>query len=289
MAIQLHLETREISAGAIRVGGKSPPLVIAGPDSLESEHLAIEIARELAAIARRLPISMVFKGSYDKANRSSARSYRGPGQEEGLRILRKVKEATGLPVTSDVHSPGEVGPAADVLDIIQIPAFLCRQNDILGAAGAAGRIVNIKKGQFLAPDDVPHRVEAATGPRTPGVIVTERGTTFGYHDIVNDMRAIARIRARSIPVIYDATHSVQTPGGLGDKSGGARELIPFLARAAAGAGCDGFFFEVHPNPDRALCDGPNSLALEDLEPLLVELVAIDRIARGRAAPEQLSS
>ncbi len=289
MPLPLHIETREIAAGAIRVGGSSPPLVIAGPDSLESEGLAIVIARELAAIARRLGVSAVFKGSYDKANRSSPRSYRGPGQSEGLRILRKVKEATGLPVTSDVHSPSEVGPAAEVLDLIQIPAFLCRQNDLLAAVGASGRVVNIKKGQFLAPDDVPHRIEAATGPRTPGVIVTERGTTFGYHDLVNDMRAIARIRARSIPVIYDATHSVQSPGGLGDRSGGARELIPYLARAAAGVGCDGFFFEVHPDPDRALCDGPNSLAVEDLEPLLAELVAIDRIARRGHDPRKVSS
>jgi 2-dehydro-3-deoxyphosphooctonate aldolase (KDO 8-P synthase) len=280
MSIDPHLRTRPVLAGSIAIGGDAPPLLVAGPDTLESEGLALEIARALLAIAARLGISCVFKGSYDKANRSSSRSYRGPGIEEGLRILRAVKEATGLPVTSDVHAVAEVDVAAPVLDIIQIPAFLCRQNDLLRKAGETGRIVNIKKGQFLAPDQVPHRVEAATGPRTPGVLVTERGTTFGYHDLVNDMKSIPRIRAAGVPVIFDGSHSVQAPGGLGDRSGGARELIPFVARAAAGAGVDGFFFEVHPDPDRALCDGPNALPLADLEPLLEELIAIDRVARG---------
>jgi 2-dehydro-3-deoxyphosphooctonate aldolase (KDO 8-P synthase) len=280
MSIDPHLRTRAIRSGSISAGGDAPPLLIAGPDTLESEGLALEIARALREIAGRLRIPCVFKGSYDKANRSSSRSYRGPGIEEGLRILRAVKEATGLPVTSDVHAVAEVDLAAPVLDIIQIPAFLCRQNDLLRRAGESGRIVNIKKGQFLAPDQVPHRVEAATGPRTPGVLVTERGTTFGYHDLVVDMKSIPRIRAAGVPVIFDGSHSVQAPGGLGDRSGGARELIPFLARAAAGAGVDGFFFEVHPDPDEALCDGPNSLPLADLEPLLRELIAIDRIARG---------
>jgi 2-dehydro-3-deoxyphosphooctonate aldolase (KDO 8-P synthase) len=280
MPIDPHLRTRPVRAGSIAAGGDAPPLLVAGPDTLESEGLALEIARALLEIAGRLGISCVFKGSYDKANRSSPRSYRGPGIEEGLRILRAVKEATGLPVTSDVHAVGEVDLAAPLLDIIQIPAFLCRQNDLLRKAAETGRIVNIKKGQFLAPDQVPHRVEAATGPRTPGVLVTERGTTFGYHDLVNDMKSIPRMRALGVPVIYDGSHSVQAPGGLGDRSGGARELIPFLARAAAGAGVDGFFFEVHPDPDRALCDGPNALPLADLEPLLRELIAIDRIARG---------
>jgi 2-dehydro-3-deoxyphosphooctonate aldolase (KDO 8-P synthase) len=282
MSLSPHLRAREIRAGPVVIGGSAPPLIIAGPDTLESEPLALLIARALAEIASRLKLALVFKGSYDKANRSSARSYRGPGMVEGLRILRKVREATGLPVTSDVHSVAEVEPAAEVLDIIQIPALLCRQNDLLRAAGQTGRLVNIKKGQFLAPDEVPNRVEAATGPRTPGVIVTERGTTFGYHELVNDMKGLPRIRAAGIPVVFDATHSVQSPGGLGDRSGGSREIIPFLARAAAGAGCDGFFFEVHPEPEKALCDGPSSLWLRDLEPLLRDLVAIDRIARGGA-------
>ena len=279
MAMDSHIRTPLIRAGAIEVGGEAPPLLIAGPDTLESESLALEIGRSLAEIGRRLGIRVVFKGSYDKANRSSPRSYRGPGIVDGLRILERVRERTGLPVTSDVHSVAEVDQAGPVLDIIQIPAFLCRQNDLLRRAGETGRLVNIKKGQFLAPDQVPLRVEAATGPATPGVLVTERGTTFGYHELVNDMKAIPRIRARGIPVIFDSSHSVQSPGGQGDKSGGARELIPFVARAAAGAGCDGFFFEVHPDPDSALCDGPNALPLADLEALMVEIIAIDRIAR----------
>jgi 2-dehydro-3-deoxyphosphooctonate aldolase (KDO 8-P synthase) len=280
MSIPLHLRAREVRSGSIRAGGDAPPLIIAGPDTLESEDLALEIAGELAAIASRLGLVAVFKGSYDKANRSSARSYRGPGLEEGLRILRAVRDRTGLPVTSDVHTVPEAAAAAGTLDVIQVPAFLCRQNDLLRAVGDTGRLVNLKKGQFLAPDEVPGRVEAATGPRTPGVLVTERGTTFGYHQLVNDMKGVALIRSRGIPVVFDATHSVQMPGGLGDRSGGARELVPFLARAAAGAGCDGFFFEVHPDPDRALCDGPSTLPLATLEPLLREIVAVDRIARG---------
>ena len=280
MAMDSHLHTPCIRAGDVVIGGNAPPLVIAGPDTLESEDLALTVARELKRISGRLGILCVFKGSYDKANRSSSKSYRGPGLQEGLRILRKVRDGVGLPVTSDVHTVSEVDEAARVLDILQIPAFLCRQNDLLRKAGETGRIVNIKKGQFLAPDQVRNRVEAATGPRTPGVIITERGTTFGYHELINDMKAIALMRSLGVPVVFDASHSVQTPGGLGDRSGGARDLIPFLARAAAGAGCDGFFFEVHPDPDRALCDGPNSLALADLEGLLGEILAIDRIARG---------
>jgi 2-dehydro-3-deoxyphosphooctonate aldolase (KDO 8-P synthase) len=277
--LERHLRTREVRAGSVRAGGAAPLLIIAGPDTLESESLALEIAGALREIAARLGVCAVFKGSYDKANRSSPRSYRGPGLTEGLRILKAVR-AGGLPVTSDVHSPAEAATAAEVLDIIQIPAFLCRQNDLLRAAGATGRVVNVKKGQFLAPDEVPLRVEAATGPGTPGVLVTERGTCFGYHELVNDMKGIARIRARGIPLVFDASHSVQAPGALGDRSGGSRELIAPLARAAAGAGCDGFFFEVHPDPDRALCDGPSTLPLAELEPLLEELIAIDRIARG---------
>jgi 2-dehydro-3-deoxyphosphooctonate aldolase (KDO 8-P synthase) len=284
MALDRHLTTREVRSGLVRAGGTAPLLIIAGPDTLESEPLALLIARELAAVGRRLGLAVVFKGSYDKANRSSASSYRGPGLAEGLRILRQVRDLTGLAVTSDVHSVEEVEAAAGTLDIIQIPAFLCRQNDLLRAAGESGRVVNLKKGQFLAPDEVPQRVEAAGGPRSQGVLVTERGTTFGYHNLVNDMKAIPQIRARGIPVIFDASHSVQSPGGLGDRSGGSRELIPYLARAAAGAGCDGFFFEVHPDPDLALCDGPSALSLADLEPLLREVEAIDRIARGGAVP-----
>ncbi len=278
------IQTPEIRHGSIRLGGRFPPFIIAGPDSLESEDLALEIGRALADLSRRLGLSIVFKGSYTKANRSSARSYRGPGLAAGLKILAKVRAETGLPVTSDIHETSEARPAGEVLDLIQIPAFLCRQNALLEAAGETGKLVNIKKGQFLAPGQVPDRIKAATGPRTPGVLVTERGTFFGYGDLVNDLRTLPRLRALGIPVIFDATHSVQRPGSLGEKSGGDPELIPALARAAAGAGCDGFFFEVHPDPGKALCDGPSTLRLEQLEALLVDLLAVDRIGRGLDQP-----
>jgi len=274
----MRIETRKISAGGVVVGGGAPPLIIAGPDTLESLDLALDIARYLRQLASELSLPFVFKGSYDKANRSSHLSYRGPGMKGGLEILRKVREETGLPVTSDVHSPEEALEAGSVLDIVQIPAFLSRQNDLLQAAARTGKIVNIKKGQFLAPWSVPHRVAAATGPETPGVLVTERGTTFGHGDLVNDFRGVVEIRSRGVPVIYDASHSVQKPGALGDRSGGNREWIPFLARAAAGAGCDGFFFEVHPTPDAALVDGPSALPLSELRPLLEDLRAIHAVS-----------
>ncbi len=283
-----RVQTRKIVAPLIAIGGDAPPLIIAGPDTLESDALVLEVARALSGIAQRLRLSVVFKGSYDKANRSSHKSYRGPGIKRGIELLRQVREETGLPVTSDVHSVEEVEKASPHLDIVQIPAFLCRQNDLLVAAGQTGKIVNVKKGQFLPPSAVGLRVLAATGPRTPGVIVTERGTTFGHGDLLNDFRGVVAIRSAGTPVIYDASHSVQRPGGLGDRSGGDRELIPHLARAAAGVGCDGFFFEVHPRPDDALCDGPNALPLDQLEPLLEDLLAIDRISRqhriGSARP-----
>ena len=272
-------ETPLITSGSLAVGAKSPPLIIAGPDSLESEELALTIATELVRLQDKLQVPFVFKGSYDKANRSSHLSYRGPGIETGLSILSRVKQETGLPVTTDVHSAEEVSQAAGVLDILQVPAFLCRQNDLLQACGATGKIVNIKKGQFLDPANIPARAAAATGPGTPGVLITERGTTFGHGDLVNDFRGIPIMREGGFCVIFDATHSVQKPGALGDRSDGKREMIPHLARAAAGTGCDGFFFEVHPEPDEALCDGPNSLRLDQFEALLCQVIEIDRIAR----------
>jgi len=271
-------ETPLLTSGSLAVGAKSPPLIIAGPDSLESEELALTIATELVRLQDKLQVPFVFKGSYDKANRSSHLSYRGPGIEAGLNILARVQQETGLPVTSDVHSPEEVSQAAEVLDILQVPAFLCRQNDLLLACGATGKLVNIKKGQFLDPANIPARA-AATGQETPGVLITERGTTFGHGDLVNDFRGIPIMREGGFCVIFDATHSVQKPGALGDRSDGKREMIPHLARAAAGTGCDGFFFEVHPEPDEALCDGPNSLHLDQFEALLCQVIEIDRIAR----------
>jgi len=274
--------TRKIQTGDFTIGGDGPLLFIAGPDTLESRELVLDVARELRRLRDELGVQVVFKGSYDKANRTAHTSYRGPGIDAGLALLRSVKEATGLPVTTDVHSPSEAQRAAEVVDIVQIPAFLCRQNDLLEAAGRTGRVVNVKKGQFLPPWNVAERVAAATGDATPGVVITERGTTFGHGDVVNDFRAVVQIRSEGFPVVFDATHSVQRPGGLGARSGGSRELIPFLARAAAGAGCDGFFFEVHPRPDEALCDGPCSLELSSLRSLLEQLIAIDAISRRGA-------
>ena len=272
-------ETPLLTSGSLAVGAKSPPLIIAGPDSLESDELALTIATELVRLQDKLQVPFVFKGSYDKANRSSHLSYRGPGIEAGLNILARVQQETGLPVTSDVHSPEEVSQAAEVLDILQVPAFLCRQNDLLQACGATGKLVNIKKGQFLDPANIPARAAAATGQETPGVLITERGTPFGHGDLVTDFRGIPIMREGGFCVIFDATHSVQKPGALGDRSDGKREMIPHLARAAAGTGCDGFFFEVHPEPDEALCDGPNSLHLDQFEALLCQVIEIDRIAR----------
>ena len=276
---QFAPETPFIESGNLALGAKSPPLIIAGPDSLESEELALGIAAELSRLQDKLQVPFVFKGSYDKANRSSHLSYRGPGFEEGMAVLRRVREETGLALTSDVHTVEEATQAAEVLDILQVPAFLCRQNDLLQACASTGKIVNIKKGQFLAPANIPARAAAATGPQTPGVLVTERGSSFGHGDLVNDFRGIPLIREAGFCVIFDATHSVQQPGALGDRSDGKRGMIPHLARAAAGVGCDGFFFEVHPDPDKALCDGPNSLQLEDFEEVLEQVIGLDRIAR----------
>ena len=276
---QFAPETPFIESGNLALGAKSPPLIIAGPDSLESEELALGIAAELSRLQDKLQVPFVFKGSYDKANRSSHLSYRGPGFEEGMAVLRRVREETGLALTSDVHTVEEATQAAEVLDILQVPAFLCRQNDLLQACASTGKIVNIKKGQFLAPANIPARAAAATGPQTPGVLVTERGSSFGHGDLVNDFRGIPLIREAGFCVIFDATHSVQQPGALGDRSDGKRGMIPHLARAAAGVGCDGFFFEVHPDPDKALCDGPNSLQLDDFEEVLEQVIGLDRIAR----------
>ena len=276
---QFAPETPFIESGKLALGAKSPPLIIAGPDSLESEELALGIASELSRLQDKLQVPFVFKGSYDKANRSSHLSYRGPGFEDGMAVLRRVREETGLAVTSDVHTVEEATRAAEVLDILQVPAFLCRQNDLLQACASTGKIVNIKKGQFLAPANIPARAAAATGPQTPGVLVTERGSSFGHGDLVNDFRGIPLIREAGFCVIFDATHSVQQPGALGDRSDGNRGMIPHLARAAAGVGCDGFFFEVHPDPDQALCDGPNSLRLEDFEEVLEQVIGLDRVAR----------
>jgi len=271
---------RTVTVGRVAVGGDEPLALIAGPCVIESAELAIEVALRLKAVGESLGVGVIYKSSYDKANRTSIESFRGPGLAEGLEILRRVKEETGLPVLSDVHSLEEVEPAAQVLDCIQIPAFLCRQTDLVTSAAATGKPVNIKKGQFLAPWDVEHVVEKIRSQGNEDILLTERGTAFGYSNLVADMRGLAIMRSLGYPVVFDATHAVQLPGAQGGSSGGERRFIPHLARAAAAAGCDALFLEVHPNPEKALCDGPNQWPLEELPALLEPVLAIDRIVRG---------
>jgi 2-dehydro-3-deoxyphosphooctonate aldolase (KDO 8-P synthase) len=261
----------ELAPGVV-IGGAALP-VIAGPCMIESEDLALDMARTLASMAERLGVGLVFKSSFDKANRTSIGSPRGPGLDEGLRILRLVKEETGLPVLTDVHEPHQCGPAAEVCDVLQIPAFLCRQTDLVVAAAATGRAVNVKKGQFMAPDDMKRVVEKARAQGNGRVTVTERGASFGYHDLVVDMRSFAMMQDEGIPVVYDITHSLQLPGG-GEQSGGLRRYAEPLARAAVGAGADGVFLEVHPDPDRALSDAAVQLDPERAERLLRSLIAL---------------
>lgn len=254
--------------------------VIAGPDVLESAELALGTARALATSARRLGVPLVFKSSYLKANRTSTDAYVGPGLERGLGILADVKRETGLPVLTDVHSIEEVEPAAEVADVLQIPAFLSRQTFLIRAAAETGRVVNLKKGQFLAPDDMARAIEKVTAVGNDRVLVTERGTTFGYHDLVVDMRSLGRLREIGWPVVFDATHSVQLPSAGGGESGGEREFVEVLARAAVGAGVDGVFLETHPDPSRALCDAASQWPLERFEPLVRTLLAIHAAGGG---------
>lgn len=259
--------------------------LIAGPCVIESEALVLAVAAALRAIADRLDLFVIFKSSFDKANRSSISSFRGPGMEEGLRILEKVRTETGLPLLTDIHSPEQARAAADVVDVIQTPAFLARQTDLIAAAAATGLPVNIKKAQFMAPADMQHVVAKAhsVAPRAENtVILTERGTSFGYNNLVVDMRSLAIMAETGCPVVFDATHSVQLPGGLGARSGGERRFVPLLARCAVAAGVDGLFLEVHPDPDRALSDGPNAWPLDRLEPLLRNLIALREAAGSEA-------
>ena len=267
-------------AGRIRIGGGNPLAFIAGPCVLESAELAFAVAAFLSSLATRLSIPVIFKGSFDKANRSSLQSYRGPGEQEGLKILAEVKSRYGLPVTTDVHEPRQASSAAKVVDVLQIPAFLCRQTDLIVAAGETGLPVNIKKGQFMAPWDMANAVEKVTATGNRAVLVTERGTSFGYQNLVVDFRGIPAIRERICPAIFDATHSVQLPGGAGDTSSGERWFITPLARAAVAAGVDGLFLEIHPEPERARSDGQNSLSLQDVEPLVRSLLAIRTAVEG---------
>lgn len=271
-----------IRAGGVKVGRRQPLALIAGPCVIESSRAALSLAADLAKMARRIRAPLIFKASYDKANRTSIDSFRGPGLEKGLAVLARVREETGLPVLTDVHSPDEARRAAEVVDVLQIPAFLCRQTDLLVAAAETGRPVNIKKGQFMAPADMKWALAKAASAGKGGVMLTERGTSFGYNRLVVDFSGLPLLAALGAPVIFDATHSVQMPGAAGGSSGGSRESVPVLARAAAAAGSDAFFFEVHPNPPRAKSDSANSITptvLAKLWPILVEL---DRITkRGR--------
>jgi 2-dehydro-3-deoxyphosphooctonate aldolase (KDO 8-P synthase) len=250
------------------------PVVIAGPCVLEHLDVALEVARGFVKAVEGLDIVPVFKSSFDKANRTSVDSFRGPGMKEGLKLLARVKEETGLPVVTDIHTPEQAAPVAEVADVLQIPAFLCRQTDLLVAAGNTGKIVNVKKGQFLAPWDMKPLVEKVRSTGNHRIWLTERGSSFGYNNLVVDFRSLAVMAELDTPVVFDATHSVQLPGGQGGCSGGERKYVPLLARAAAAAGCRALFMEVHPAPEHALCDGPNSLPLDQLAPLLRDLAAL---------------
>jgi len=258
-----------------------PFALIAGPCLLESRAHALETAQALKEIADRLKIGLVYKSSFDKANRTSAASARGLGLAEALPIFAEIKESTGLPVTTDVHEAEHCAAVAEAVDVLQIPAFLCRQTDLLVAAAQAGKPVNVKKGQFLAPWDMKNVVAKLLGAGNPNVLVTERGVSFGYNTLVSDMRALPILAETGAPVIFDATHSVQQPGGQGERSGGERRFVPVLARAAVAVGVAGLFLETHQDPDRAPSDGPNMLPLASLEPLLKELIEIDRLAKRR--------
>jgi 2-dehydro-3-deoxyphosphooctonate aldolase (KDO 8-P synthase) len=272
---------RPVEIAGRRCGGGAPLLWIAGPCVIESRDHTLGVARDLARLADRLRFPLVFKASFDKANRSSGKSFRGLGMEAGLSVLAEVKKETGLPVTTDVHESDQVSAVVEVVDLLQIPAFLARQTDLLAAAGRSGRAVNVKKGQFMAPWDMKNVVAKMDETGNPNLLLTERGTTFGYGNLVNDMRAIPWMQDLGRPVVFDATHSVQTPGSQGDRTGGDRRMVPYLARAAVAAGCDAVFVETHPDPDRAPSDGPNMIPLSDLPNLITQC---ERIRAAIAAP-----
>jgi 2-dehydro-3-deoxyphosphooctonate aldolase (KDO 8-P synthase) len=271
--------TREIQVKKVRIGGQNPFVLIAGPCVIESESSTLETAARLKQITADLGIPFIFKSSFDKANRSSVKSFRGPGLVQGLRILARAGQELDVPLISDVHRFEEIGPAAEVLDIIQIPAFLCRQTDFVIAVAKTGKVVNIKKGQFLAPWDVKNAAEKAASTGNQNIIITERGVSFGYNNLVADMRSLPIIRGFGYPVVFDATHSVQLPGAGGTASSGDRQFVPHLARAAAAVGIDALFMEVHICPDKALCDGPNMMSLDELPALLKQVREIDRIVK----------
>jgi len=269
-------KTREIGIDTIAVGGDNRPVIIAGPCVIEGRQETFSLAKKLKEITSSAGVPFIFKASYDKANRTSKDSYRGPGLHEGLSVLAWIKESLGVPVLSDVHRFEEIGPAADVLDVLQVPAFLCRQTDFLIEVGRTGKPVNIKKGQFLSPHEMRFVVEKVGSTGNGSMLLTERGTVFGYNNLVVDMRSLVMMREFGFPVVFDATHSVQLPGAQGTASGGNRNFVAPLARAAVAAGVDGLFLEVHQCPDEALCDGPNSFVLADMPQLLEQILYLCR-------------
>lgn len=275
----MHHTTGEITVGNIKIGAGNPAVLIAGPCVIESGPSALRHAEALKSIAGRVKIPFIYKSSYDKANRTSIDSYRGPGLKKGLKILKKIKDELDVPVLSDVHCKEDMKEAAKVLDIIQIPAFLSRQTDLIIEAARTGKVVNIKKGQFLAPWDMKHIIKKIESSGNKKIILTERGVSFGYNNLVSDFRSLLIMKEFGYPVIYDATHSVQMPGGLGEKSGGERKFIPYLSMAAAACGADGIFVEVHEDPDNALSDGPNMLMLRDVEDMVIKIQKILKAVR----------
>ena len=266
---------REVRVNNLKIGGGNKLVLIAGPCVIESEKMTFETARKIKDITQKLGIGFIFKSSFDKANRLSLGSYRGPGLNKGLEILAKVKQQLKVPVLSDIHCSRDIDKIKDALDIIQIPAFLCRQTDIVVAAAKTGKTINIKKGQFLAPWDILPIIKKVEATGNKKILITERGVSFGYNNLITDFRSLKIMREFGYPVIYDATHSIQLPGGKGASSGGQREFVAGLTRAAVAFGCDGLFLEVHPRPDKALCDGPNMISLKDLEKLLKQVKKIE--------------
>lgn len=273
--------TKEITIQDLLVGGKAPLALIAGPCAIESKEICQEVAGYVKELTSKLGIPYIFKASYDKANRSSIQSQRGPGIEQGLEILREIKESFALPVVSDIHSADQAPLAGEVLDIVQIPAFLCRQTDLLVAAAQTGKVVNVKKGQFLAPWDMQNVITKLEEGGCQKILLTERGASFGYNNLIVDMRSLAIMREMGYPVVFDATHAVQLPGGAGTHSAGQSQFVAGLSRAAVAMGIDLLFLEVHPDPSKALCDGPNMLSLKELPPLLEQLKEIDNLVKGR--------
>src|ERR1700736_6712926 len=274
---------RHVAIGDVTIGNDLPLVFIVGPNTLESRGHALEMSAALAEIARGLGIDLIYKTSFDKANRSSVGSSRGIGLEAGLPILAEIRERSGLPVLTDIHEPGQCAPVAEIVDVLQIPAFLCRQTDLLLAAGTTGKPVNVKKGQFLAPSDMRNVAAKIASNGNEQILLCERGTSFGYNTLVVDMRALPIMAQTGYPVVFDATHSVAQPGALGDRSGGEREFAPVLARAAVAVGIAAVFIETHQDPDRALCEGPTMVPLKSLPEILENLIAFDRLAKARPA------